>query len=153
MADVKFEFNDYRIEVMNAIENKINNVLEECAGELESQVKRNSRVKTSKTKNSFQHKVVDSEHAAYIGSSEENAIWEEFGTGEYALNGDGRKGGWVYKNENVKLTKSGRADRRFKNNNVFVFTYGKKPSRAFWNAYVKKKDKIIKHIQDAFKEL
>ena len=24
----------------------------------------------------------------------ENAIWEEFGTGEYALNGDGRKGKW-----------------------------------------------------------
>ena len=57
---VKFE--DYTIEVQGAIDNKINAVLEECAGELESQVKRNTYVYTGKTKNSWQHKVVDSEH-------------------------------------------------------------------------------------------
>lgn len=137
MADVKFEFNDYRIEVMNAIDNKINNVLEECAGELESQVKRNSRVKTGQTKNSFRHKVVDSEHAAYIGSDYENAIWEEFGTGEYALNNDGRKGGWFYVDD------AGKGH----------FTHGKRPSRAFWNAYTSLKNKIINRIQNALREL
>ena len=79
MAKGEVIFEDYTIKVQNTIDDKINAVLEECAGELESQVKRNSRVDTGKTKNSFQHKVVDSEHTAYIGSNDENAIWEEFG--------------------------------------------------------------------------
>lgn len=131
------EFHDYSIKVKEAMNGKINAVLEECAGELESEVKRNTRVDTGKTKNSFQHKVVDSEHAAYIGSNYENAIWEEFGTGEYALEGNGRKGGWKYVDE--------------KGNGHF--TRGKKPSRAFWNAFTSLKNGIIKRIQDAMKEL
>ena len=131
------EFHDYTIKVKDAIDDRINAVLEECAGELESQVKRNSRVKTGKTKNSFQHKVVDSEHTAYIGSSDENAIWEEFGTGEHALKGNGRKGGWFYVDE--------KGDGHF--------THGKKPSRAFWKAYTSLKNKIINRINEFMKGL
>ena len=133
----KVKFEDYSIEVQNAIDDKINAVLEECAGEVESAVKRNTRVKTSKTKNSWRHKVVDSEHIAYIGSDEENAIWEEFGTGEYALKGNGRKGGWSYKDENGK----------------WWHTNGKKPSRAFWHAYTSLKKAIISRIENALKGL
>lgn len=135
MADVVFE--DYTVKVLNAMDDRINITLEECAGELESQVKRNSRVKSGKTKNSFRHKVVDAEHKAYIGSDDENAIWEELGTGEYALKGDGRKGGWAYKDA--------KGD--------WYFTHGKKPSRAFWNAYVSLKNKIINRLQNALKGL
>lgn len=135
MADVVFE--DYTINVQNAIDDTINIVLEECAGELESQVKRNSRVDTGKTKNSWRHKVVESEHTAYIGSDTENAIWEEFGTGEYALEGNGRKGGWKYKDA--------KGD--------WHYTVGKKPSRAFWRAYTTLKNKIIDRIQNALKGL
>ncbi len=131
----KVVFEDYTLKVIDAMDNRINAVLEECAGEVESQAKRNSRVDTGKTKNSFQHKVVDSEHVAYIGSSYENAIWEEFGTGEHALGGNGRKGGWVY------------VDAEGKGH----YTRGKKPSRAFWNAYISLKSKIITRIQNAFK--
>lgn len=135
MADV--EFKDFTIQVKQALDDRINAVLEECAGELESEVKRNTRVDTGRTKNSFQHKVVDSEHAAYIGSNYENAIWEEFGTGEYALEGNGRKGGWTYVDD--------KGDGHF--------TRGKKPSRAFYKAYTSLKNKIIKHIQDSLKGL
>ena len=131
------EFHDYTIKVKKAMDDGINVVLEECAGKLESQVKRNSRVKTGNTKNSFRHKVDDKAHIAYIGSSDENAIWEEYGTGEHALHGDGRKGGWVY----VDANGDGH------------FTYGKKPSRAFWKAYTSMKNKIIKRIQEFLKGL
>jgi hypothetical protein len=31
-----------------------------------------------------------------------NAVYEEFGTGEYAFNGNGRKGGWFYVDEREK---------------------------------------------------
>ena len=135
MGNVVFE--DYTIKVQNAMDDKINAVLEECAGEIESQTKRNSRVDTSQTKNSFQHKVDDGAHVAYIGSNHINALYEEFGTGEFALNGDGRKGGWRYKDAKGK----------------WHYTTGKKPSRAFWNAYTSLKGKIIRHIQDALKGL
>lgn len=130
-------FYDYTIQVQNAMNNKINSVLDECAGDLESQTKRNSRVKTGKTKNSFQHSIDDSTHTAYIGSNYDNAIYEEFGTGEYALKGDGRKGGWYYVDE--------RGDGHF--------THGKTPSRAFWNAYNSTKNSIITKIQNALKGL
>ena len=131
----KVIFEDYTIKVKNTMDDGINAVLEECAGELVSQTNRNSRVKTRKTANSFRHKVDDEAHIAYIGSDEENAIWEEFGTGEYALHGDGRKGGWAYKDA--------RGD--------WHFTHGKKPSRAFWNAYTSMKNKIINRIQNFLK--
>lgn len=135
MADVIFE--DYTVKVQNAMSDQINIALEECAGELESQVKRNSRVDTGKTKNSFRHKVVESEHIALIGSDSENAIWEEFGTGEYALEGNGRKGGWKYKDP--------KGD--------WHYTMGKKPSRAFWKAYNSLKNKLINYIQNSLKGL
>ena len=131
------EFHDYTIKIKEAMNNKINATLEDVAGELESQTKRNTRVRTGKTKSSFQHKVVDSEHTAYIGSDYENAIWEEFGTGEYAVNRDGRKGGWCYVDEK----------------GVRHFTYGKTPTRAFFNAYTSMKNKIIKRFQSVFREL
>lgn len=135
MAKVVYE--DFTIEVKGKINDAINIALEECAGELESQVKRNTRVDTGQTKNSWRHRVDEDAHIAYIGSNHENAIWEEFGTGEHALNGDGRKGGWLYEDRHGEVH----------------FTYGKKPSRAFYKAYTALKNKIIKHLQDTMKGL
>jgi len=136
---VKFE--DYTVKVQGAIDDKIDAVLEECAGELESQVKRNSRVDTGKTKNSFRHRVTGSfmagQYEAHIGSDDDNSIYEELGTGEYALKGNGRKGGWFYEDAE----------------GIGHFTHGKKPSRAFWNAYISLKSKIINHIQNSLKGL
>lgn len=131
------KFDDFTIKVKNAMDDQINIVLEECAGEMESAVKRNTRVDTGKTKNSFRHVVDESKHEATIGSDYENAIWEEFGTGEYALEGNGRKGGWYYVDEKGKGH----------------YTRGKKPSRAFWFAYMALKSKIINHIQNSLKGL
>ena len=133
----KIEFQDFTIKCQNAIGDRIDAVLEECAGEIESQTKRNSRVDTSKTKNSFQHHVDAASHTAYIGSNYENAIWEEFGTGEHALKGNGRKGGWHYKDAEGH----------------WHYTTGKKPSRAFWKAYTGLKSAIIKRIQGSLKGL
>ena len=137
MSDV--EFKDYTIEVQNVMNSKILAVLEEVSGELESQAKRNSRVATGKTKNSFRHYISGSlkagEFRANIGSSYKNAIWEEFGTGEHALAGNGRKGGWSYKDA--------------KGN--WHHTNGKTPTRAFWKAFTALKSAIINRIQNSLK--
>lgn len=132
MADV--EFKDYTIKVQQAMDAKISAVLEEVSGELVSATKRNSRVKTGKTKNSFRHEVskTGNGYTAHIGSDYENAIWEEFGTGEYAVNGGGRKGGWWYQSADGK----------------WYFTRGKHPTRAFWNAFNAMKNSIINRIRN-----
>lgn len=133
----RVEFQDFTIKVQEAIDDRINIALEEAAGELESAVKRNTRVDTGQLKNSWRHKLDEAEHTAYIGSPLENAIWEEFGTGEHALKGNGRKGGWTYKDA--------KGD--------WHFTHGKKPSMAFQKAIDSMKNKIVKHIQNTMKGL
>lgn len=129
---VTWSFTDNRIEVENALADAIEAALLEVSAELVSQVKSNSRVDTGQLKGSW--KSVVEETVATIGSPLENAIWEEFGTGEYALNNNGRKGGWAYEDPKT-------GDR--------IFTRGKKPSRAFWNAYTTLKPAMIKHMKES----
>lgn len=133
----KVEFKDFSINVKSAMKDTAYSVLEEVTGELESQVKRNTAVDTGQTKNAWTHNVKSSgdDTTGTVGNPLENSIWEEFGTGDYALNGNGRKGGWFYVDE--------------KGNGHF--THGKHPRRPFWKAYTTMKNKIIKRIQDAFK--
>lgn len=137
-------FDSHLGEVTAKLDSVIDNWLEEASGELEAEIARLSRVDTGQTKDSYKH-VVDTERKeAYIGSNLENAIWEEFGTGEYALNGDGRKGGWWYKNPKFGLN----GDRR-----EFVHTYGKTPNRPMVRAYVGKEKRLIARIQNMLREM
>lgn len=130
---VKFE--DFRVKCKNAMSDAAIAFLYEAGGELSSQAARNSRVKTGQTKGSWDYVVDESELQATVGSPLENAIWEEFGTGEYALNGNGRKGGWYYVDE--------------KGNGHF--THGKKPNRALFNAYTTLKPSIIAAAESKLK--
>ena len=134
---MKVTFKDFSTDVIAEMESIAMGVLEEVAGEIESQTKRNTAVKTGRTKNSWRHVVAKKgdEYKATIGSDYMNSVWEEFGTGEYALNGDGRKGGWFYEDE------QGNGH----------FTHGKHPRRPFHKAYVFLRDKMIKYIQSKFK--
>ena len=131
------KFDDYTMKVIDAMNDKINAVLEECAGEMKSQAAQNTRVRTSQTKNAWKHIVDDEKHEATIGNTEENSIWEELGTGEHALKDNGRKGGWFYVDEEGKGH----------------FTRGKKPSRAFHHAFESLKKPIQDRIQNALKGL
>lgn len=134
---IEFSYTDNRVEVKQAMSTAIGNALLEVSDELVSQTARNTAVDTGQLKGSWAADIEEAEGKAVatIGSPLENAIWEEFGTGEYALHGDGRKGGWFY----VDAKGDGH------------FTHGKRPRRAFWNAYSSLKDKMIKHIQDVIK--
>jgi hypothetical protein len=132
------KFIDHTEQVKAVIAELAMSSLEEAAGELESQVKQNTVVDTGKTKNSWQHRVTQKgeDYVAAVGSDYENSIWEEFGTGEYALNGDGRKGGWAYEDPKTGET---------------IWTRGKRPRRPFHHAYTTLMPKIIKFLQDQFK--
>lgn len=133
----KIKFVDFSEDVKAAMMDCAVRALEEASGELESQVKRNTPVDTGQLKGSWTHRITPSatETKSVIGSPLQRAIWIEFGTGEYALNGDGRKGGWKY----VDAKGNGH------------FTRGMHPRRPFWNAYTSMKAALIKHMQDVFK--
>lgn len=135
MADNSIQFEDNRVQVKEKIEGSILAFLMEIGGEFVSQTARNSRVRTGQTKGSWDYQIDEAEQTVTIGSPLENAIWEEFGTGEYALNGDGRKGGWYYVDE--------KGDGHF--------THGKKPNRALWNALETLKPKITAAIESKLK--
>lgn len=111
--------------------------LYEASGELGGQVARNQRVRTGRTKGSWRNIVDDGRMEAYVASDAMNAVYEEFGTGEYALDGNGRKGGWWYRDEKGK----------------FHFTRGKKPHRPLYRAYIMLKDRIIARADELFGEM
>ena len=130
------EFEDNLVEVIGTHNEAAINFLYEAAGEVQSMVKRNTVVDTGQLKNSWDYVVEEENNKATVGSPLENAIWEELGTGEYALNGDGRKGGWTY------------ADDR----GEFHHTHGKKPRRALAKAFEATKPKIVRHAENVFRE-
>lgn len=160
MPDIIFE--DFTIEVLNAIDDRINIVLEESAGELEAQATRKTpvgRVAGGGTKNSWDHYVDEGQHIAYIGSNKETAIWVELGTGEYALEGKGRKGGWFVpigtSNGISEAVVKAYGFRVYngKDGMKFVHIKGMKPKRPLFKAYSENKSKIIGHIQNSLKGL
>ena len=130
-------FKDFTKVVLDKIHETGETFLEEVGGEVEAQTKRNTKVDTGKTKGSWEHKVDADKMEVQIGSRYKNALWEELGTGIYALNGDGRKTKWVYRTEDGK----------------FYATVGKKPRRALYRAYESKKNAIIREAKRRFKEL
>lgn len=131
------EFLDFSIQVKEAMNDKALQFLEEAASEIESAARRNSRVDTGQLKGSWNHQVDESAKEAQIGSPLQNAIWEEFGTGEYALHGDGRKGGWTYQDDDGD----------------WHHTNGKTPNRTLHNAFESKKAAIIRRAKQIFKGL
>ena len=132
MVDV--EFKDNRIEVKNTLHKAAVAYLHEAVGELQAKTQRNSRVDTGQTKGSYEYHVNPDKLEGVIGSNLENAIWEEFGTGEYALNHDGRKGGWFYEDA--------------KDGKVYYFTKGKAPNRPMYKAFSALKNKLIQRAKE-----
>ena len=97
MADI--EFTDNSLQVKEALEEACISYLHEAAGELTSQTVRNSRaVKYGRhdVRGNWKYSVDENNLEATVGNPLEASYWEELGTGEYALNKDGRKGWWVY---------------------------------------------------------
>lgn len=94
----KVIFEDFTGEVTKEIESIILKWLEEASSELESQTitRTGTGAYHREIASKWTHIVDKSKYEAIIGNPLENALWVEYGTGEYALNGDGRKDWWVF---------------------------------------------------------
>ena len=110
--------------------------LEEAAAELESQAIRNTPVDTGQLKGAWGHVVDEQKMVATIGNTLENAIWTEFGTGEYAYENNGRQTPWRYQDAKGE----------------WHTTTGKKPIRMLHNAFVTKKNAVIRIMERHYKD-
>lgn len=163
MSQVEFE--DYSAQVKAKLNEKSIAFLHEVGGEIRSQAQRNSRRRTSQTAGSFQYQVDESNLSVHIGSDYWNAVFEEFGTGEFAIKGDGRKGYWIFvdthgqpqapkggKTYTLEEAKRIVAMLRSKGLDAY-YTKGKKPSRALFNAFESMKGKIQRVAEQYFGDL
>ena len=149
MAEMQVKLEDYSVQVLNALDSAIEQYLLEASAEIESQAARNTRVSTGQLKGSWTSEVDTESNTATIGSPEQNAIWEEFGTGEYAAEGNGRKGGW-YIHESMLDEKAKSKMKKVigKGGEVFYFTKGKHPTHALQKAFDSKKEILKKHAEE-----
>lgn len=148
------EFQDFSIQVKEALNEAALIGLELAASEIKTQAARNSRTDIGDLKGSWEQIVDESAYKATIGSPEQNAIWEEFGTGEYALHGDGRKGGWYVPESELtpKAKKKLGYRTKLKDGKYYYHTYGKTPNHTLQKAFESKKNTAIRLIKRSIKE-
>lgn len=158
----RVEFQDFSIKCKDALDEAVNQFLEEAASELESQAIRNSDF-SSDVKNNWKHVVNESKKEATVGNALQLAIWMEFGTGEYALKKNGRKGYWVYVkgNNSVKEANPGKSRTLQEAKQAVAilrekgldahYTKGQKPRRMLHNAFESKKAAIIRRAEQVLK--
>lgn len=93
------EFKDFSMEVLAELDETTIEFLYEAAAEVTSQAQRTCVMEDDagkRLKGSYANVVDESKGTATVGTPLEEGYWEEWGTGEYAAHGDGRKGWWVY---------------------------------------------------------
>lgn len=130
------QFIDNSREVKLILERATVKGLEDAARIIKNQTVQNTPVDTGQLKGSWDHVVDESKLQATIGSPLENAIWTEFGTGEYALNRNGRKTPWRYQDAKGE----------------WHTTTGKNPVRMLFNAFTTKKNVAIRAVEQAYKD-
>ena len=157
MAQV--EFQDFSVKVKDALDDSMNQFLEAAANEIQSQAQRNSDFAPRSLKGGWTHVVDESKKTATIGHPAQLAIWMEFGTGEYALEGKGRKGYWVYVkgNNSVQESSPGKARTLEEAKRAVAilrdqgldayYTKGQKPKRMLWKAFETKKA-VVKRLAE-----
>lgn len=152
------QFEDNRVKVKEALKQAGIAWLYEAAGEIEAQTKRNTRVDRpgAPTKSSFRYEVDEGKGEATVGSDQENAVWEEFGTGEYALKHDGRKTPWYVPVDTYQGTKKPTYNGKVvivqgRNGKKYYKTNGKRGTRALFKAFEGLKGKLQKSYQNKVK--
>lgn len=159
------KFYDYSVNVKSAIKEKALAFLKEIGGEIRSQASRNSRRRKSHTADSFEYKIDKENMAVHIGSDYWNAIYEEFGTGEHAINGDGRKGYWIFVKSNgaPRVPKGGKTYTKKEARRIMAilrskgidayYTNGKKANRALFKAFTTTEQHIEQVAKKYFGDL
>lgn len=137
MAKSTVEFKDNSKAVKSAMQKRQIKWLKMASLILEADAVLMCAVDTGRLRDSIDHKVDVGEMTAYVGTPAEYAVYIEFGTGRFAENGKGRKGGWVYKAPNGE----------------FIFTEGQAPQPFLRPAFKKNRQSIKNLLKKLMGEL
>lgn len=98
MADIRIVA-DHSDEIIRKIDQRVQAGLTACGIQAEGYAKDNvaaaGRIDTGALRNHISYRVQDDK--CYVGSPQDYAIYNEYGTGIYAADGRGRKSPWAYK--------------------------------------------------------
>ena len=133
-----FKFTDNSKKVKAQMDDAMFQALESAALIVEASAKALAPVGDSgELRDKIDHNVVDTSNgpAAKIGSPLDYAMYVEYGTGEFAENGAGRKGGWSYQTPDGK----------------WHHTNGMSPQPFLRPAFKRNKDKIQEIVGKEFK--
>ena len=155
------KFTDNSVQVRNALNDAVIAYLYEAGGEMEAQTVRNSRpVKYGKhdVRGNWKYQVDENRKETKIGNHLEAAFWEELGTGEYALNHDGRKGWWVYVEGNDTPRKNQKQHTQTEAEGIAASmraegldahaTNGTEANRPLYRAFTSLKSALIRRAED-----
>ena len=133
-----FKLEDYSNERIADIERAAVKALTKVGLVIEASAKSKARFDTGQLRDGIDHKVEakGKETVVRIGSNDDHATYNEFGTGEFAEGGDGRKGGWLYTAPDGQK----------------YFTMGMTPQPFLRPAYRENKDNVQKLIGNTFRE-
>ncbi|HCY77740.1 MAG TPA: hypothetical protein DHV28_17655 [Ignavibacteriales bacterium] len=113
--------------VVKKITERIYDALEAAGALVEGEAKLLCPVDLGNLESSINHKLVREENEVRIGTPVEYAPYVEFGTGENAENGQGRKGGWFFVSDRPQLAGWLKPLGTTKDGKYLYFTYGNKP--------------------------
>ena len=82
------------LEAADLIDSAVEQFLTEMGALLSADAAAMSPVDEGQLKGSWDYQVDAAEKSVTVGSNLENAVWNEFGTGSHAANGDGRSSPW-----------------------------------------------------------
>lgn len=158
-------FTDNSVKVKADLEKALVAFLHEASAEIKTQAERYTKTGKGAQLKKHWEKVVDAgKMQAIIGNTLEYAIYQELGTGEYALEGKGRKGYWVY----VKDGDTGKMSRSSKSYTLpearrimamlrekgleAYYTKGTRPKRMLYKSFKMWKPKIQARAKQIFKD-
>lgn len=163
MANVQFE--DFSIDVKAALDSTTIAWLHEVANEITAQAQRTCQMEDDagkRLKGSYRNVVDEGKGEAQVGTPLEEGYWEEWGTGEYAAHGDGRKGWWIYIPGQASMgggqSYSTREEAeqmaafiKAEHGKTAIVTNGRRPNYTLENAFKTTKNPAIKQLEDMLK--
>ena len=158
------KFTDNSVQVKAALNKALIAFLREASAEVKTQAERYTPTGNAQLKRGWETVLDEGKMQAIIGNTLEYAIYQEFGTGEYALEGKGRKGYWVYvkDGDTGKMSKSSKSYTLAEARRIMAmlradgleayYTKGTRPKRMLYKSFKMLKPKIQARAKQIFKE-
>lgn len=133
----EIEFTDNSKQIKGALYNVSDQAIEAAMLILQAQIKSNAPVETGELRDSINYRTQRQGETIWgeVGSPLKYAIYVEYGTGEFAENGAGRKGGWAYQDSSGE----------------WFFTWGQSPTKFMRKAFRTKHNQVEEIIGQKFR--